>query len=55
MRIDLGVGVFRVLTKGVVLKDLTSELRDKEFGYFYDHVSALPIVDWEAAQSWLRS
>jgi hypothetical protein len=55
LRLDQGVGVFRVTNPGVVLKDRTAELRDKEFSYFYDNFKSLPLVEWKDAQSWLRS
>jgi hypothetical protein len=55
LKIDCGVGVIRVLKKDVVLKDLTKELRDKEFSYLYDNIQALPLADWKEAQEWLRS
>jgi hypothetical protein len=55
LKIDCGVGVFRVLNKDVVLKDLTSELRDQQFSYYYDNIKGLPLTDWHDAQRWLRS
>lgn len=55
LKVDYGVGVFRVLKTDVVLKDLTDDLRDKQFSYFYDNIKALPITDWKEAQQWLRS
>lgn len=55
LKIDCGVGVLKVLKPGVVLKDLSSELRDKEFSYFYENIDRLPIVDWEDAYDWLAS
>jgi len=55
LKIDYGVGVFRVMKKDVVLKDLTHDLRDKQFSYYYDNIKALPITDWKEAQEWLRS
>jgi hypothetical protein len=55
LRIDCGVGVFRVLKKDVELKDLTRELRDKQFSYYYDNITRLPLIDWKDAQEWLRS
>lgn len=54
VKIDFGIGVLKVLRPGVVVKDLSSEIHDKEFTYFYDNVDKLPITDWEDAQSWLR-
>jgi hypothetical protein len=55
LKIDYGVGVFRLLKKDVVLKDLTGDLRDKEFSYFYENIKALTVTDWQDAQQWLRS
>jgi len=55
LKIDYGVGVFRVLKQDVVLKELSDDLRDKEFSYYYDNIKALPITDWKEAQQWLRS
>jgi hypothetical protein len=55
LKIDYGVGVFKLLKKNVVLKDLTGQLRDKEFSYFYDNIKALPLIEWKDAQQWLRS
>lgn len=55
LKIDHGVGVVRVVDPGATLKDLRSELRDKEFSYYYDNLNKLPITEWDDAQSWLRS
>jgi Methyltransferase domain len=53
--IDHGVGVFRVTRENIALKDMTNELRDKEFSYFYDNIKSLPLIEWNNAQQWLRS
>jgi len=55
LRIDYGVGVFRLTKKNVVLRDFTSKLQDKQFSYFYDNLKKLPIIDWLTAEKWLRS
>jgi hypothetical protein len=55
LKIDHGVGVIKVLNKEAQLKDLKSELSNKQFGYFYDNLSKLPVVEWENAQDWLWS
>jgi hypothetical protein len=55
LKIDFGVGVIKLVRKGVRLKDLTNELLNKEFSYYYDNISKLPIVEWHEAQDWLRS
>lgn len=55
LKIDNGVAVFRVTKENVVLKDMRAELNDKEFSYLYDNIGALPLIDWQDAQGWLRS
>ena len=54
VKIDHGVGVVRITDRNAVLKDLTRELRDRAFSYYYDNIDRLPIMEWDAAQSWLR-
>ena len=55
LKIDAGVGVFRLSNSEASLVDMQKELRDKQFAYFYENLNQLPIVNWEQAQSWLRS
>jgi hypothetical protein len=55
LKIDYGVGVIKPLRKDVKLTDLTNELLGKQFSYYYDNISKLPIVEWHDAQDWLRS
>src|SRR5579871_460305 len=55
LKIDHGVGVIKALRKNVKLKDLTAELFDQEFSYYYDNLNRLPIVEWHEAQDWLHS
>ena len=54
LKIDCGVGVLRLTSDKPDLIDLTSELSDKQFSYFYEHISKLPIIEWGDAQNWLR-
>ncbi len=53
LKIDSGVGVIRLSKDKPVLLDLTQELADKQFAYFYENVSRLPLTEWDAAQDWL--
>jgi SAM-dependent methyltransferase len=53
LKIDHGVGVFRLSEPAPKLADLSSELRDKEFGYLYENIGKLPVTDWQDAQGWL--
>jgi hypothetical protein len=55
LKIDHGVGVIKVLKKDIQLKDFREELWNKEFSWYYDNLSRLPIVEWQEAQIWLRS
>lgn len=55
LKIDHGVGVIKVLNQNAVLKDYREELNHKEFDYYYENLSKLPIVEWENSQDWLRS
>ena len=55
LKIDCGVGVIKVLDAEVALCDLTNELSDKEFAYYYDNLHRLPIAEWSDAQEWLRT
>ncbi len=55
IKIDQGVGVIKVIDKNAVLADLGPMLRIKEFSYFYENISRLPIVEWNDAQEWLRN
>lgn len=54
LKIDCGVGVLRLTKDKPTLIDLTSELADKPFSYFYENVSKLPIIEWNDAQDWLH-
>jgi hypothetical protein len=55
LKIDCGVGVFKLTRENVTLKNLTATLGGQEFSYYYDNIGKLPIVEWDAAQAWLES
>jgi hypothetical protein len=55
LKLDHGVGVFRMTDPEASLRDLSSLLDDKQFAYYADHLDALPIVEWAQAQDWLKS
>jgi hypothetical protein len=54
LKIDCGVGVIKLTKDKPTLIDLTNELSDKQFSYFYENVSKLPIIEWDNAQEWLH-
>jgi len=55
LKIDHGVGVIKLIDPDATLKDMRSELLDKEFTYYYDNLDRLPITEWDDAQEWLQS
>ena len=55
LKIDRGVGVIKVLKQDITVPDLSTELHDKEFAYFYENIGKLPVVEWDDAYPWLRS
>jgi len=55
IKIDHGVGVLRLTKNSPSLVNLTDELNDKQFSYFYENIAKLPIVEWNDCQNWLRA
>jgi hypothetical protein len=54
IKIDNGVGVLKLTKDNPSLVNLSTELNDKQFSYFYRNVAKLPIVEWNECQNWLR-
>ena len=54
VKVDNGVGVFRVSGDAPKLADRSSELAKAEFAYLYENVARLPLVEWSEAQAWIR-
>jgi predicted O-methyltransferase YrrM len=54
IKIDHGVGVLRLNKDNPSLVDLRHELDDRQFSYFYENISKLPLVEWSDCQDWLR-
>ena len=55
LKIDRGVGVFRLTSPGARLVDRIEELREQNFAYLFDHIHELDLVEWPDAQAWLHS
>lgn len=55
LKIDHGVGVVKILKQDILLKDLTDNLGDQQFSYYYDHFDELPVIEWKEAYSWLQA
>jgi hypothetical protein len=55
LRIDHGVGVIKVTGESAPLVDLSATLNHEHFSFYYDNFAKLPVVEWSAAQEWLRS
>ncbi len=54
IKVDHGVGVLRPLQAGAQLLDLRPILADQRFAYFYDHIGALPVLDYAAGRQWIE-
>lgn len=55
LKIDHGVGVLRFTKSNPTLVDLSAELNEKQFAYFYENITKLPLVDWHDCQNWLKT
>lgn len=53
--IDQGVGVIKVTDSKVVIKDFSAKLVSKDFKYFYNHISELPIISWDEFTAWIKN
>lgn len=54
LRIDHGVGVFKLTQPNPTLIDREAEMQNKQFSYLYENISSLPVVEWQDSQDWLR-
>ena len=55
IKIDTGIGLFRITDSNVVLNDLGDIFKNKRFQYLYENVNQLPLVDWNNAYKWIRA
>ena len=55
IKIDAGVGLFRVTHPNATLNNLVDILQDKRFQYLYENIGQLPLVEWEDAYKWIRA
>jgi len=54
IKIDCGVGLFRVVDPKATLNNLGHLLQDKRFQYLHENINQLPLVSWEHAYKWIR-
>jgi hypothetical protein len=54
IKIDHGVGVFKLNKNNVTLFDLSKILNTAQFSYFYKNIRKLPIIDWNNFKKWLN-
>jgi hypothetical protein len=54
VKIDHGIGVFKLTRKNPKLFDLSQTLNTAQFSYFYKNINKLPIIEWKNFQSWLN-
>jgi len=55
VKVDCGVGVFRLTAPDVLLPDFSAELCDKRFEYLYENIGKLPLIEWREACDWIGS
>ena len=55
IKIDAGIGLFRVTEPHVDLNNMVELLQNKRFQYLYENIGQLPLVDWEDAYKWIRA
>jgi SAM-dependent methyltransferase len=53
VKIDHGVGVFRVTKEKPQVLQLAEELEKEEFEYLYQNISKLPLVEWKDFVEWV--
>jgi SAM-dependent methyltransferase len=54
VQIDHGVGVIHKTSSTVRFQSLSSDLAEKQFKFFMDNISSLPIVEWKDFVNWLE-
>jgi hypothetical protein len=55
IKIDGGVGLFRVIDPSATLNNLESFLQPKRFEYLYENIGRLPVIEWQDAYKWIRA
>ncbi len=55
VKVDNGVGVFRIMGGEPALADRAGDLGAAQFAYLYENVARLPLVEWSEAQAWIRT
>jgi hypothetical protein len=55
IKIDCGIGLFKVTDPNATLNNLEGFLQPKRFQYLYENVGQLPMVEWEDAYNWIRN
>jgi len=53
VKIDHGVGVFRLTETKPDVANLVNELKNKEFDYLYNNIGKLPLIEWQDFVQWL--
>lgn len=55
IKIDAGIGLFRIADQNATLNDMQGILQDKRFQFLFENVGQLPLVEWEDAYKWIRA
>ncbi|MBV8661694.1 MAG: class I SAM-dependent methyltransferase [Hyphomicrobiales bacterium] len=54
VKVDNGVGVFRITGAAPKLEDRSGELGEAQFAYLHENIGRLPLAEWREAQAWIR-
>lgn len=55
IKIDAGIGLFRITEPRVQLNNMEEVLTNKRFQYLYENIGQLPLVNWEEGYKWIRA
>jgi SAM-dependent methyltransferase len=55
VKVDNGVGVFRMTGSDPILADRAGDLGAAQFSFLYENISKLPLVEWNEARDWIRA
>lgn len=54
IKIDHGIGLFKVESLDANLMDFSGHLKDKRFEYLYENIDKLPLIEWGDACNWIK-
>jgi hypothetical protein len=52
VKVDHGIGVVRIKSSSVAVKNYNDALKNKNFDYFFDNLERLPLIHWDEFREW---